>query len=455
MNLLTQSNTSIVHETAGTTTDPKVCTMELHGTIGPVRLFDTPGINERGELGRLKKDRAIRTIGQCDVAVIVADPFHMEHTLQCVPELLHEVQKRQEANRVAQRVANMTNKDDDDNNNNNKIDQDKTSMMLGSTSCHPVALLVFNLREDKVKELEQQQGKTVSMLLEELEAKLVDRLTKLQQQDEDGQDSPGPPPSPPKLPPTLAVDFTNVESSRDRIIGFLERNADPRPSSVAVLPESIVDTHKDGTSPTVVLNIPMDQQTPSMRLLRPQAMIQEALIRNYVSTVAYRMDLTLARFGSPTEVQKEKDRFLRMLDPLRTSGDLSLLITDSQAIDVVAPWTVDDSTGTELVPITTFSIAMIRYLSGGRLSYFVDGLRRLDGMMDGTVPPRADGTYRVLITEACNHTRLNMVSVVESGYCRCSLFVRSSSHIISRPMFVVFFRKSSVRISGLSKSRTI
>ena len=153
----------------------------------------------------------------------------------------------------------------------------------------------------------------------------------------------------------------------------------------------------------------MDQQTPSMRLLRPQAMIQEALIRNYVSTVAYRMDLQLARFGSPTEIQKEKDRFLRTIDPLLSAGDLSLLITDSQAIDIIAPWTIDED-GNELVPITTFSIAMIRYLSGGRLSYFVNGLRQLDDMITGTLPPRNSdsGKYHILITEACNHTRLNM-----------------------------------------------
>jgi hypothetical protein len=385
MNVLTQSQTSIVHETAGTTTDPKICTMELHGRIGPIRLLDTPGINEIGQLGLLKKEKAVQTIGQCDVAVVVADPFALEHTLECVPQLLHEIGKRQLANQVMNQVS-------------------LGEKSIGASAVqHPVALLVYNLREDKVKQLEKDGG-SVSLLLEHLETKLLEQLTKIHG-DGDERDKTTPPP---KLPPTLAVDFTNIGSSRDRIIGFLESNADPRPNSVNVLPPSIVDTHGDGKSPTVFLNIPMDQQTPSMRLLRPQAMIQEALIRNYVSTIAYRMDLQLARFGSPTEKQKEKDRFLRTLDPLLSSGDLSLLITDSQAIDIIAPWSVDDD-GNELVPITTFSIAMIRYLSGGRLSYFVDGLRQLDGMMTGATPPRnSDGKYHVLITEACNHTRLNM-----------------------------------------------
>ena len=88
------------------------------------------------------------------------------------------------------------------------------------------------------------------------------------------------------------------------------------------------------------------------------------------------------RSDNPTVVQTEKDRFLRTMDPLLTSGDLELLITDSQAMDIVAPWTLD-SQGHEIVPITTFSITMIRYLSGGRLSFFADGLRQLGRMVQG------------------------------------------------------------------------
>jgi predicted GTPase len=49
--------------------------MELHGRIGPALLIDTPGINEAGDLGQLKRQRAFQTIGQSDVIVIVADPF--------------------------------------------------------------------------------------------------------------------------------------------------------------------------------------------------------------------------------------------------------------------------------------------------------------------------------------------------------------------------------------------
>jgi len=391
MNLLTQSEVSIVHDTAGTTADPKIAVMELHGRIGPVRLLDTPGINEKGELGQLKRNKAFQTIGQCDVAVIVADPFKAEQSAECVADLLEQVEKAQTKNRLVE---------------TQEVNDPQATVVPSSGGIvNPVPLLVFNLRQDEVKELEAQSGSSVEMLLEEFEKKVVDRLT-IDNTGEAKKESE----KLPALPPTLAVDFTATKVSRERVIGFLERYADPRPKSVSVLPEWLTeDTHSKGVSPTVFLNIPMDQQTPGMRLLRPQAMVQEALIRNFVGTYCYRMDLGMARSDDVKENETEKQRFLRTLDPLLKSGDMPLLITDSQAIDIVAPWTLDDD-GNEIVPITTFSITMIRYLSGGRLNYFVDGLRQLDHMVAGHVAPRNEesGKWKILIAEACNHTRLNM-----------------------------------------------
>ena len=375
MNVLTQSEVSIVHDTAGTTTDPKICSMELHGTIGPVRLFDTPGISETGELGTLKRQKALHTVGQADVALIVADPF-CSASADSVATLLRSVYERQEKNLQVQESTPTTT-------NTKNNDDDHRGLI-------PQPLVIYNLRADKVQAQEAQGETSVSMLIDDFEQKVLAQLPKNT-----------------VFPPTLAVDLQQVNSQRDRVISFLEQHASARPNNLSLLPQYIVDTHENGYSPTVFLNIPMDQQTPSMRLLRPQAMVQEALIRHFVSTYCYRMDLGLARSDNPAQVQTEKDRFLRVMDPLLTSGDLQLLITDSQAMDVVAPWTLD-SQGQEIVPITTFSITMIRYLSGGRLDFFADGLRHLDAMMQGRVAPINHNKWRVLISEACNHTRLNM-----------------------------------------------
>ena len=44
-----------------------------------------------------------------------------------------------------------------------------------------------------------------------------------------------------------------------------------------------------------LLNIPMDAETPPGRYLRPQAMAEEYITRNFAFPVSYRMDLGIAR----------------------------------------------------------------------------------------------------------------------------------------------------------------
>ena len=56
MNLITQQETSIVDPTPGTTTDIKTALCEIHG-IGPVKIFDTAGLDEEKNLGGKKKRR--------------------------------------------------------------------------------------------------------------------------------------------------------------------------------------------------------------------------------------------------------------------------------------------------------------------------------------------------------------------------------------------------------------
>lgn len=83
---------------------------------------------------------------------------------------------------------------------------------------------------------------------------------------------------------------------------------------------------------------------------------------------------------------------------LQYSCSLLLVGCAVQAIDVVHPWTLS-SGGQELLPITTFSIAMIHRQSGGRLPLFVEGLKVLQDS-------QLKGGDKVLIAEACNHNRI-------------------------------------------------
>ena len=73
MNLLTQQETSIVDAKPGTTTDSKITVQEIHG-MGPIKLFDTAGIDEEGELGEKKKKKAFNDLKECDLILLVINP---------------------------------------------------------------------------------------------------------------------------------------------------------------------------------------------------------------------------------------------------------------------------------------------------------------------------------------------------------------------------------------------
>ena len=70
MNLLTQQNFSIVDSTPGTTTDVKTTIMEIHD-FSPVKIFDTAGIDEFGELGEKKKQKSLSTLKRSHIVLLV------------------------------------------------------------------------------------------------------------------------------------------------------------------------------------------------------------------------------------------------------------------------------------------------------------------------------------------------------------------------------------------------
>ncbi len=72
VNAVTGQNLSLVSDVKGTTTDPVQKAMELL-PMGPVVIIDTPGLDDEGELGRMRVKRAIEVLDKTDVAVIVTD----------------------------------------------------------------------------------------------------------------------------------------------------------------------------------------------------------------------------------------------------------------------------------------------------------------------------------------------------------------------------------------------
>ena len=70
INALTGQEVSIVSPVEGTTTDPVAKAMELL-PLGPVMLFDTPGIDDAGDLGGLRVRRTLDILNKTDIALLV------------------------------------------------------------------------------------------------------------------------------------------------------------------------------------------------------------------------------------------------------------------------------------------------------------------------------------------------------------------------------------------------
>eukprot|EP01105_Mastigella_eilhardi_P018300 TRINITY_DN4225_c2_g1_i1.p1 TRINITY_DN4225_c2_g1~~TRINITY_DN4225_c2_g1_i1.p1 ORF type:complete len:491 (+),score=164.66 TRINITY_DN4225_c2_g1_i1:142-1473(+) len=338
MNALTESQTSIVDAKPGTTADTKVALMEMH-KLGPVRLYDTPGVDEEGLLGEKKREKAWGNLKDTDVAVVVVNPYRPD-TLAAARLVLGKLRERSQQ-QVQQKI-----------------------------------FVLFNLFPGGAGAGAGAASGDFNEMLEKAERELG-----IRKENEEKTSC-----------PTLAVDLATTDAGK-RVITWLESHARKFAAAATCLPDRVP---LDSDS-VVFLNIPMDDETPNARLLRPQSMMQEALLRNYVNTFAYRMDLKKARSKDRAVALVEEKRFRDNIAMLSSASKLKLVVTDSQAIDIVDPWTLDPGTKQEVVPITTFSITMMNYLSQGRLRQFVDGLTRFEQLRKGD---------RVLICEACNHNRI-------------------------------------------------
>ena len=80
VNALTNQTVSVVSDVAGTTTDPVRKAMEL-APAGPVLIVDTPGIDDAGDVGDLRVQRAEAALNEADVAVLVVDATRSLHRL--------------------------------------------------------------------------------------------------------------------------------------------------------------------------------------------------------------------------------------------------------------------------------------------------------------------------------------------------------------------------------------
>lgn len=72
INALTGQDVAIVSPVKGTTTDPVAKAMELP-SLGPVVILDTPGLDDAGELGAQRVQRAYDVLHRADIAILVTE----------------------------------------------------------------------------------------------------------------------------------------------------------------------------------------------------------------------------------------------------------------------------------------------------------------------------------------------------------------------------------------------
>jgi len=72
INALTNQSLAIVSDVAGTTTDPVSKSMEIL-PLGPVIVTDTAGIDDTGDLGRMRVEKTLRVLENTDVAVLIVE----------------------------------------------------------------------------------------------------------------------------------------------------------------------------------------------------------------------------------------------------------------------------------------------------------------------------------------------------------------------------------------------
>lgn len=85
INALTGQEIALVSATAGTTADPVYKNMELL-PFGPVVLIDTAGLDDEGELGKIRVEASLKVLKKTDLALVVLEPG--EHLHQSEKELL-------------------------------------------------------------------------------------------------------------------------------------------------------------------------------------------------------------------------------------------------------------------------------------------------------------------------------------------------------------------------------
>lgn len=181
--------------------------------------------------------------------------------------------------------------------------------------------------------------------------------------------------------PEISVKAINQKDTNKLIVNFISSLL-PKKVNTPLLPLKYL-----GPSKSIFLNTPLDIESPNGRLLKPQQMMLEFALRKESPVICFNMNLKKARSQNNNEKDDEYNSFINIIHSIKPS----ILVTDSQAIDIMNLWTPKE------YPLTTFSVIMANVQSNNGLKPFLNGIATLKNLKSGD---------KVLICEACNHDRI-------------------------------------------------
>ncbi|CAL6028877.1 FeFe-hydrogenase_assembly protein HydF [Hexamita inflata] len=326
-NALTQNSTSIVDATPGTTADAKITLMEIHG-LGACRIFDTAGIDELGQLGLKKRKKTLKLIQQADIVVLVNSEVSDEYKYQLI------------INEYARQLSS----------NNSLADASIYALQA----------------EEQIKQFCVKKNKQFIEIFNDKNANgIINKLSSMSH-----------PRFRTNVQKTDAHDLAQI--IKDNTVLGSENGAE-------VLPKFIVDLKQNEN---VLLIIPLDKQSPKLRLLRPQEQTIEALLSHKLTPICFRLDLDAARGKNGLAAQQIE---LAALNDILDKNKPAATITDSQAMDIIKNLKT---------PLTTFSVMQMHLLLGQNLfKYTNESIKALETLKNKNQP-------KILISEACQHDRI-------------------------------------------------
>lgn len=322
VNAVTGQALSLVSNTKGTTTDPVKKTMELL-PIGPVVIIDTPGIDDDGDLGKLRVERALSVLNEIDVGVLVVDGT--VGIREYDKDIINNFRKRKIPYIVAINKKDVINKKDIISkkytiNNNGLICDEGTSEKSDKKVLSNLAEIgdeksLSNLNEIGDKKVLKNWGETG-------DKEAIQNLIYVS-----------------------AKENENIY----RLKELIGKVATKGQKDKKIL-EGLID--KDDI---VVLVVPIDESAPKNRLILPQQMVLREILDTHATSIV-------------TQVEQLETT----LNTLKKSP--KLVITDSQAFNRVAKIVPQD------IELTSFSILLARFK--GILSEAVKGAEYIEKLQD-------------------------------------------------------------------------